>query len=374
MPRKLIETFHIQHLQVLDETGAVDGEFEPRIPAEDLRRLYRTMWLARLLDRRMLSLQQQGRIGTFPSVQGQEGGCLGAAYALRPRDWMVPSFRETPVLFWRGLPLKNILLYYMGMEEGNRFPDEQRDLPIAITIGSQLLHATGVAWGARLRGEDVVSMVFFGDGATSEGDFHEACNMAGVFRVPVVFVCMNNQYAISVPRAVQSHASTLAQKAIAYGFPGLQVDGNDFLAAYVAAREAVERARGGEGPTLIECLTYRIGPHTTADDPRRYRSEEEVAGWQRRDPLLRFRKYLERKGLWSAAWQDELEEEIRAEIDMAVEEAEAERARLDPLEMFDHVYGQPPADLAAQRKEAAESLQAPEQGVLAEAGRVNGRP
>ncbi|MER3416235.1 MAG: pyruvate dehydrogenase (acetyl-transferring) E1 component subunit alpha [Gemmataceae bacterium] len=359
MPRKVCETFQIEYLQILDETGQVDACLEPDIPAEDLRKLYRTMLAARLLDRRMHVLQQQGRIGTFPSVQGQEGGCLGCAYALRLDDWMVPSFRETAALFWRGLPMKNILTYYMGMEEGNRFPDHMRDLPIAITVGSQPLHAVGLAWAARIRKDPVVVMVFFGDGATSEGDFHEACNMAGVFQVPVVFVCMNNQYAISTPRARQTHAQTIAQKAIAYGFPGIQVDGNDLLAAYVASRDAVARARQGQGPTFIECVTYRLSPHTTADDARRYRSDEEVREWQKRDPLVRFRKYLEKRQLWSEAWEEEITEEIRGEIDEAIRAAEAERARVEPLEMFDHVYGEPPPEVLAQREEAAEFVDQP---------------
>lgn len=358
MPRKLIETFSVEYLQVLNEAGQVDSQLDPGIPAEDLRRLYRSMLLARLLDRRMHNLQQQGRIGTFPSEHGQEG-CLGCAYALRPQDWLQPAFRETAALFWRGLPIKNILVYYMGLEQGNLFPEGQNTLPIAITIGSQTLHATGVAWAAQLRGDDAVTMVYFGDGATSEGDFHEACNMAGVFQLPIVFVCMNNQYAISIRREHQTHSRTLAQKAIAYGFPGMQVDGNDVLATYVAAKDAVERARAGQGPTLIECLTYRVSPHTTADDPRRYRSEQEVQEWQQRDPLLRFRTYLENKRLFSQAWQEQLEEEIRLEIDEALREAEEERERVDPLEMFDHVYSKRTPDLQAQKEHLAEFVAEP---------------
>jgi pyruvate dehydrogenase E1 component alpha subunit len=359
MPRKPVETFSVEYLQVLDEHGNVDRQLEPAIPADDLTRLYRTMVTARRVDRRMYNLQQQGRIGTFPGVAGQEAAPLGCVYALRQRDWLVPAFRETGALFWRGIPIKNVLTYYMGMEEGNLFPDGANDLPIAISIGAQPLHAVGLAWAAKLRGDDTVVLVFFGDGATSEGDFHEACNMAGVYQAPVIFVCTNNQYAISCPRSMQSHSQTLAQKAIAYGFPGLQIDGNDLLAAYAATREAVERARAGQGPTFIEALTYRLGPHTTADDPRRYRNEDEVLDWQKRDPLTRFRKYLEAKGLWDDRRQEEMEAEIQNEIEDAVRVAESELARVDPLEMFDHVYAEMPPDLQAQREYAAEFTAVP---------------
>lgn len=358
MPRKVIESFSVEYLQVLAEDGKVDKALEPSIPADDLKRLYRVMLTGRMLDRRMYQLQQQGRIGTFPGVTGQEAA-LGCTYALEARDWLVPAFRESPCLIWRGVPLKNFLLYYMGMEEGNRFPDGTNILPVAITIGTQTLHATGLAWGAKLRDDDIVALCYFGDGATSEGDFHEACNIAGVFQAPVVFVCMNNQFAISVPRTHQSTAKTLAQKAIGFGISGLQVDGNDILATYAAAKEAVDRARKGEGPTLIECLTYRMGPHTTADDPRRYRTEAEVSAWQKRDPMARFRTYLEGKKLWTAQWQADLESAIQEEIETAVREAEEERAEVNPLAMFDHVYAELTPELRAQREACAELLAEP---------------
>jgi pyruvate dehydrogenase E1 component alpha subunit len=354
MPRKRIEEFSIEHLQILDENGKVDRALEPKIPDADLRRLYRTMLAARMVDLRMYKLQQQGRMGTFPGVRGQEGGNLGCVYALRPQDWLVPSFRETSGMFWRGMPFKNVLTYYMGLDEANVYPDGMNTLPLAINVGSQTLHGTGIAWAAKLRGDDVVALIFFGDGATSTGDFHEACNMAGVFQTPAIFVCVNNQYAISTCRSTQSRSQTLAQKAIAYGFPALQVDGNDLLAAYVAAKEAHDRARAGQGPTMIECVTYRVGPHTTADDPRRYRSDEEVKEWERRDPISRFRKYLEGKKLWTQAWQDQIEAELKEEIEEQVREAEAELARAEPLDMFDYVYGEPTPELQAQKEELAE--------------------
>lgn len=356
MPRQPIESFSVEYLQVLDENGVVDRKLEPNIPDDDLRKLYRTMLAARMVDTRMTNLQRQGRMGTFPGVLGQEAASLGCVYAVRPGDWIVPSFRETSALFWRGVPFKNVLTYYMSIEEGNVYPEGSNILPVAISIGSQTVHGTGIAWAAKIRGDDVVTLVFFGDGATSEGDFHEACNLAGVYQVPAVFIIMNNHYAISCPRALQSHSATLAQKAIAYGFPGIQIDGNDLLAAYVATDEAVRRARSGGGPTLIECLTYRLGPHTTADDPRRYRSDEEVEQWKKKDPLLRFRLYLEKKKLWTPDWQQQLEEQLQAEIDEAVHEAEEEVRNANPLDMFDYVYAETPPDLLAQKEECAAFL------------------
>jgi pyruvate dehydrogenase E1 component alpha subunit len=218
-------------------------------------------------------------------------------------------------------------------------------------VATQLPHAVGLAYGIQYRGEDAVVMAYFGDGATSEGDFHEACNFAGVWHVPVVFVCQNNQWAISVPLKKQTNSRTIAQKALAYGFPGIQVDGNDVLAVYAASRDAVLKARAGDGPTLIECVTYRLGVHTTADDPTKYRADEEVKAWEQKDPLTRFRAYLERKKLLGGSVEDEVDEEIAR----AVERFEA-MPPADPLGMFDHVYAELPPDLAAERAELAERL------------------
>ncbi len=359
MPRKSIEQFRVEYLQVLDPEGNVDPELDPHIPHDDLRRMYRAMLLARMVDRRMVSLQQQGRMGTFPQVLGQEGGCVGCVYALKPNDWLVPSFRETSALFFRGVHPKYILMYYMGLEEGNSFIEGENMLPIPIAVGAQAVHATGIALAAKNRGDKAVTLCFFGDGATSEGEFHEAMNLAGVFQVPAVFVCNNNQFAISVPQKVQTRAETYAQKAIAYGFPGIQIDGNDALASYVASKEAVERARSGGGPTLIESVTYRMCPHTTADDPRRYRREEEVQEWSKKDPILRFQRYLSKLELWDQTWQERLEEEFKAEIEDAVQDAEATLHNADPLEIFDHVYSDPPPDIQAQKEQAAASLGEP---------------
>jgi pyruvate dehydrogenase E1 component alpha subunit len=262
---------------------------------------------------------------------------------------MVPSFRETAAMIWRGWPIEKLLLFFAGHVEGGRPADDQHDLPITIPVATQLPHAVGLAYAAQYRGDDAVVMTYFGDGATSEGDFHEAMNFAGVWHVPVVFVCQNNQWAISVPLKKQTHSRTIAQKALAYGLPGIQVDGNDVLAVYAAAREAVDRARAGDGPTLIECVTYRLGVHTTADDPSKYRSEEEVTMWEKKDPLTRFRAYLEQRSLL----ESDIESQIDAEIADAVQRFEATPPP-DPLTMFDHAYAELTPDLEAQRAELAE--------------------
>src|SRR6266852_5637935 len=352
MPRTPIEPqSSIERLSILDSEGNLDTALEPKIAADDLKRLYRAMVLGRRLDERMLKLQRQGRIGTFAPIKGQEASQIGSVFTLKPTDWLVPSFRETASMLWRGWPIEKLLSLYAGRLEGSSPGPEQRDLPVTIPVATQLPHAVGIAYGIQYRGEDAVVMTYFGDGATSEGDFHEACNFAGVWHVPVVFVCQNNQWAISVPIKKQTHSRTLAQKALAYGFPGIQVDGNDVLAVYAASREAVLRAQAGEGPTLIECVTYRLGVHTTADDPTKYRSEAEVREWERKDPLTRFGAYLEKKTLLEPG----LEEELDAEIARAVAVFES-LPPADPLTMFEHAYGELPAHLRAERQEMAERL------------------
>jgi pyruvate dehydrogenase E1 component alpha subunit len=360
VPRTRLDVPSVEHLSIVDEEGRVDESLEPPIPPEELRRLYRTFLLARRFDERMLRLQRQGRIGTFGPIRGHEAAVLGSVYALRPTDWLVPYYREWPAYMWRGWPLENLILYYAGFAEGMRVPDGLRDLPLCIPIASQIPHAVGVAYAARYKGEDSVTLVYLGDGATSHGDCQEAMNFAGVFQAPVVFVVLNNQWAISVPRSRQTRARTLAQKALAYGFPGIQVDGNDLLACYVATREAVERARQGGGPTLVEAVTYRLSMHTTADDPTKYRSEDEVKAWEAKEPLPRFRRYVEQKGVIDEAAHAALEAEVDAQIRESVERAEA-RMTPDLLEVFEHVYAERPPELEAQRQELARVLEAAEQ-------------
>jgi pyruvate dehydrogenase E1 component alpha subunit len=355
MPRKVLESFNVSYLQILDAEGHLDRDLEPDIPPDSLRHLYRTMVLSRQLDLRMLSLQRQGRMGTFAPLMGQEAAQVGSAFALEPTDWLVPSFREAAAYIMRGSPLKDILLLFMGREEGNIIPKDQRNLPVNIPVGSQLPHAVGLAMAAQIRHDPCAVLVYFGDGATSQGDFHEACNFAGVFQAPVIFLCQNNHYAISLPRERQTRTRTLAQKAIAYGFDGLQVDGNDLLAVYVATRDALARAKAGKGPTLIECVTYRMSMHTTADDPSRYRKKTEEEEWRKHDPIPRFRKYLQGKGLWDEAWQAEIEREVDAEVRRAVEEAEADR-EFDPADMLDYVFATKPPFLKAQQEELRAAL------------------
>ena len=350
MPRTVLEPrCQVEHLSILDADGNLDVALEPALAPDDLRRLYRAMLLGRRLDERMVRLQRQGRIGTFAPIKGQEAAQMGSVFTLRPTDWMVPSFRETAAMIWRGWSIEKMLLFFSGRLEGGRPEPDQRDLPVAIPVGTQMPHAVGLAYAAQYRGDDVVVMAYCGDGATSEGDFHEAMNFAGVWSVPLVFVVQNNQWAISVPLKKQTHSATIAQKAVAYGMPGIQVDGNDVLAVYAASREAVERARAGDGPTLIEAVTYRLGVHTTADDPTKYRSEEEVKAWERKDPLTRFTGYLEKRNIAVAG----LEADVDAEIAAAVARFEA-AAPPDPVAMFDHAYGEPPPALEAQRAEVAE--------------------
>ena len=347
MPRKQLNIpCKMEHLSILNEAGEVDNDLEPDIPEDLLLKLYRAMLLGRRFDERMLSLQRQGRIGTFAPTSGQEASQVGSAAVLRPTDWMVPSFREAAAQIWRGAPMENIILYFGGYNEGGRIEDNSKDLPISVPVASQILHAVGLGWAVNYRKTDEVVMTFFGDGATSEGDFHEGMNFAGVYQTPVIFLCQNNHWAISVPRSKQTRSETLAQKALGYGIPGIQVDGNDILAVYAAAKEAVDRAR-----------SYRITMHTTADDPKRYRTDEEVEGWKKKDPLVRFEKYLTDKGVAAKDTFQALETEVKEDIQTAVDRAEELMKKLDdPLHMFEHAYAELPPSLKEQRAELAEEL------------------
>ncbi len=351
MPRMTIKpNTRIDYLAILDEAGEVDEALVPELDEDELRALYRGMLRARRFDERLLNLQRQGKLGTFAPVKGQEASQVGSSAALRQGDWLVPSYRETAALLWRGTPMAGIFVFTAGYNEGGAIPDDRNDLPVAVPVGTQPLHAIGLGYGIGYRDDDAVVMTCFGDGATSQGDFHEALNFASVFRTPVIFLCQNNQWAISVPRERQTRSATLAQKALAYDMPGLQVDGNDVLAVHAATREAVERARAGDGPTLIECVTYRLEVHTTADDPTRYRDEAEVEKWEKRDPLRRYQTFLEKRGLFDDDAREALEQEIEEEIEAAWEEAQEQMAGLtDPTVMFDHHFAELPAHLEEQR-------------------------
>jgi len=361
MPRKALDVaFKLEYMSILDEHGNVDTELEPKIPAEELKSWYRWMLMARRVDERLLKLQRQGRIGTFPQSAGHEAISLGSIVALnKENDWFVPAYRELAGFLYRGWSLETVLLYWMGLEEGAVPPEGVNDLPICVPVASQLLHAAGIGIANNVRGDKNVVMTYFGDGASSEGDTHEAMNFASVFKAPVVFICLNNQFAISVPISRQMAAETVAQRAIAYNMPGIRVDGNDVLAVYVASKEATDRARKGEGPTLIEGLTYRYTPHTTSDDPNRYRSEAEAKQWKDREPLIRFAKYLKNKGFCKDADFEEMEKEIEDAIQTAiknVEEMVKKPPYSDPLVMFDYLYADMPPYLQEQRDELAKHL------------------
>ncbi len=343
-------------MEILDQNAKVDTKLEPKLSNETLIKMYRYMLKGRRADERMLKMQRQGRLGTFPQASGHEAISMGSVININKDDWHVPAYRELAGMLYRGWPLENVILFWNGFEEGTAPPEETNDLPICVPIASQLLHAAGIGMAMKLQNEKKVVMTYFGDGAASEGDCHEALNFASVFNAPVVFICLNNQYAISVPLHKQMKAETIAQRAVAYGIPGIRVDGNDVLAVYQATKEAVERARNGGGPTLIEALTYRITPHTTADDPKKYRSEKEQEEWLAKEPLIRFSKYLVNKGVCTEKDLEKLEEEIDTEVKAAVERAETlakSEEYMDPTRMFEFLYKDMPDFLEEQREELA---------------------
>jgi len=346
-------------LQTLDLEGKPIGKV-PEIPADDLVRMFRHMLRMRVLDQRMLSLQRQGRIGFYGTSTGEEAAVTGSAYAARPTDWVFPALRQMGVSLWRGTSIAEIICQLIGNRGdvliGRQMPchfSDRKVLTVAWSsvIGTQLPHAMGAAWAARLMKHDTVCIGYLGDGATSSGDFHAAANFAGVFRLPVVFFCQNNQWAISVPLERQTASQGLAVKATAYGFPGVRVDGNDLFAVVAATQEAVARARRGEGPTLIEAVTFRMGGHSSSDDPTRYREPALVAEWERRDPIARFRTYLGAQGLLAAEDEDRWTQEFNDEIGAAIQQAEA----LPPPaieSMFTDVYRHLPRHLEEQMRYA----------------------
>ena len=339
----------IPRVSILDEQGNFDEKLgKGLIPDADLVKLYEAMYACRHLDGVAFRLQRSGRMGTYPQNRGPEATSLGAAYVLTKNDWLVTCYRENCGLFWRGVPMESILLHWMGDERGNAMPREHHATPIAVPIGTQMLHATGLAWAAKYRGEKQIACTFFGDGATSEGDFHEAANFAANLKIPVVFVCQNNFWAISVPGHIQCSAPTVAQRGLAYGMECLQVDGNDIFATVWAMRKAAEHARTTGTPYFIEMVTYRLGDHTTADDASRYRDKAEVEGWKAKDPLIRVRKHMERLRLWSDAKEKELAERTEKVVAEAVARAE-NIAAPHTADFFNAMYQELPADLAMQR-------------------------
>ncbi len=338
----------VEMLQILDENGNCKEELMPALKNEDIRKIYRLMVLSRIFDETALKLQREGRMLTFASIKGQEGQIAGA-YALQKDDWVVPSFRENGVLIARGMPMHMLYQYWGGDERGMKIPDGLNIMPVAIPVSTQIPHAVGIAIASKLKNEKVVTAVYFGDGATSKGDFHEGMNFAGVFKAPVVFINQNNQWAISVPFSKQTAAETVAQKATAYGFEGIRVDGNDAFAVYKAVKDAADKARKGGGPTLIECLTYRMGDHTTADDATKYRTEKEVEEWKKKDPIDRLRKYMIANNMWTDEEEKKLLTAAEAEVSEAVKQKESNP---DPTsnEIFDYIYADLPEKLKEQRE------------------------
>lgn len=348
MPKTVIEKFSVPYLQIMDNDGRVDKKLEPKLDSDLLKEMYEKMVLAREFDRTALSLQREGRLYTYAPVWGQEAAQVGSALALKAADWVFPSFREWGVYIARGVSLKTLYLYSKGHHEGGRIPKGHNDFTVAIPVASQLLHAVGFAYGASYRRQKLATIAYFGDGGTSEGDFHEAMNFAGVFKTPTVFFCQNNGWAISVPRELQSASKTLAQKAFAYGFEGIQIDGNDVLAVYTETVAALEKARAGKGPTMIEAMTYRCGPHTTADDPAKYRKEVEAKKTcDLNDPIGRFEKYLLSKKLWSDSYAKGVCEDAKKQVAEAVAAAEAEPP-VPVDDLFTYVYETLPNNLKEQ--------------------------
>ncbi len=350
----LMEDYHPlkgKMFQILKPDGTLEPGQSPPISDQETFDLYKKMVFIRLADQRALSLQRQGRFGTYAPIWGQEACQVGSAYLLQKGDWIFPAFREIGATLMMGVSLKSFYLYWMGNEIGSRSPEGINVMPVSVPVGSQTLHAVGAAWAAKIKGDKIVTIAYFGDGATSKGDFHEAMNFAGVFKTPTIFFCQNNQFAISVPRSLQTASKTIAQKAIAYGFDGIQVDGNDLFAVIMATKEAVEKARSGAGPTLIEGVTYRFGPHTTADDPTKYRKEEEIEPWKPLDPLVRLRLYLKGRGLWNEEVETRITEEAQKEIDQTVKEAEAVPTP-EVEEIFKYVF----AEMTPPLKEQLEYL------------------
>ena len=354
-------------LRVLRDDGTLDEQHDPHLSVDEVVAIYRSLVLTRTLDQRLTALQRQGRIGFHVGSLGEEAAILGSTYAMRETDWIFPCYREFGSALMRGLELQKFIDNMFGNSndtvKGRQMPDhytcrEKRWGSISSPVGTQITQAVGFAWGAKIDGQNLASLVFFGDGATSTPEFHNGMNFAGVFKIPVVFFCRNNGWAISVPSERQTATPTFAQKGEAYGVPGVRVDGNDLFAVIAATREAVRRAERGEGATLIEALTYRMGGHSTSDDPNRYRVDDQLKPWVARDPLERVRHYLFQRGEWSQEREDALVREIDDKFKQAV--AIAEKTPPPALEtMFEDVYESPPWHLVEQREQLIQGPRAP---------------
>lgn len=339
----------VDYIQVLDENGKVDQSLFPKeLTPDKIISIYRYMCFARAFDEKALSLQRQGRAATYAPLVGEEATQIGSAAAMRENDLFFPNFRQHGVYAARGMPLDLLVLSWRGFEEGNYIPKEVGGFPICIPVASQMLHAAGAAFTQKYNKTGAAVLVYVGDGGTSEGDFYEALNFSGVFKVPLITIIENNQWAISVPRSSQTAAETLAQKGIAAGIKCVQVDGNDAVAVFKAVKEAIDYST--TGPTVIECITYRMSMHTTADDPTKYRSDDQVAAWRSKDPIERVRKFLVSNLLWTDDLETRMREEQKNQIDAAV--AKAETFKPDPKSIFSHVYSYIPPILQQEMDDA----------------------
>lgn len=355
--RKTIQRFSVEYLQILNEHGEVDKKLLPDLSEKQIRFLYEGMVLMRAFDVKAYSLQRQGRLLTFAPLLGQEAPQAAVVLASDQQDMIFPSFRENGIYILRGVPIEQLYQYWGGDERGMKLPKEANIFPICITVGEQPLHAAGYAWALKLRKEKRVAITFFGDGATSEGDFHEAMNFAGTLALPLVFICQNNQWAISVPVKKQTGSETLAQKAVAYGFKGIKVDGNDAFAMYVAIKEAVANARKNI-PTFIEAFTFRMSDHTTADDATVYRPKQLVEEWKKKDPIARLQTYMKKMKMWAQDYEEDLQRRVAKRIEDAVRAYETTPAQ-DPADMFKYTYQNLSQDLQAQLDEFTRNKEQP---------------
>ncbi|MFC4556959.1 pyruvate dehydrogenase (acetyl-transferring) E1 component subunit alpha [Virgibacillus kekensis] len=341
--------------QILNEDGEIVNKEEmPDLSDDDLKELMRRMVYTRILDQRSIALNRQGRLGFYAPTAGQEASQLGSQFALEKEDFLLPAYRDVPQLIWQGLPLYQAFLFSRGHFHGNQFPDEMNALSPQIIIGAQYTQAAGVALGIKKRGKKAVAVTYTGDGGTSQGDFYEGINFAGAYSAPAIFFVQNNYFAISVPVEKQTAAKTLAQKSVAAGIEGIQVDGMDVLAVYAATKHARERAINGEGPTLIETLTYRYGPHTMAgDDPTRYRTDDLDNEWEKKDPIVRLRKFLEEKNLWSEEEENKVIEQAKDEIKQAIKKAD-EQPKQTVTNLIENMFAELPINLKEQLEEYKE--------------------
>ncbi len=338
-----------QTLQILNEEGEVVNESAmPDLSDEQLQELMTRMVYTRILDQRSISLNRQGRLGFYAPTAGQEASQLASQFALEKEDFILPGYRDVPQLIWHGLPLYQAFLFSRGHFKGNQMPEGVNVISPQIIIGAQYIQTAGVALGMKKRGAKSVAITYTGDGGASQGDFYEGINFAGAFKAPAIFIVQNNRFAISTPVEKQSAAKTIAQKAVAAGIPGIQVDGMDPLAVYAAVKDARERAVNGEGPTLIETLTYRYGPHTMAgDDPTRYRTSDLDSEWEKKDPLVRFRKFLENKGIWNEEKENEVIARAKDEIKEAIKLADAEPQQ-KVTDLISNMFEELPSNLKEQ--------------------------